>query len=72
MIPSKGNAPYTTRVVNPDGSPATSLYGADLGFTVLGSGNPGDAGVSYGVVVKVLEVKSGNTAAKIHVVPPKP
>ena len=72
VVPSKGNAPYTTRIVNPDGSAATGLYGADIGIGVLGSGNPGDANVAYGVVVKVLEVKSGNTAAKIHVVPPTP
>ena len=72
VIPSRGNAAYTTRVVNADGTPATGLYGLDLGFTVLGTGNPGDAGVSNGVVIRVVEVKNGNTAAKIHVVPPKP
>ncbi len=72
VVPSKGNQPYTTRIVNPDGSPATGLYGADLGFTVLGTGNPADSGVAYNTKVQVMEVKSGNTAAKIHIVPPTP
>ena len=30
------------------------LYGIDLGDTILGSGNPGDAGVQYGLHLKVL------------------
>lgn len=72
VVPSRGNAAYTTRIVNPDGSPATGLYGADLGFTKLGSGNPADSGVGYGTVVKVVKPLFGNQAAQIEVTPPTP
>ena len=34
-------------------TPATELYGADLGDTILGSGNPGDEGVQYGLHLAV-------------------
>ncbi|MFC4138594.1 MULTISPECIES: immune inhibitor A domain-containing protein [unclassified Microbacterium] len=71
VVPSVGNAPYTTRVVNPDGTPATDYYGLDLGFTVLGTGNPADSGVGYGTVISVKKAMQGNTAALISVTPPK-
>lgn len=70
VVPSVGFAPYTTRVVNADGSPATDLYGLDLGGTVLGTGNPADAGVGFGTVVTVKKAMQGNTAALISVTPP--
>jgi immune inhibitor A len=69
VIPSKGNAPYTTRITNPDGTPATGLYGTNLGFTVLGSGNPGDQGVSYGVSITILKTAKDNSYATVHVTP---
>jgi immune inhibitor A len=48
-------------------------YGADLGANiVLGTGSPADDGVSFNTWFQVLEVKTGNTAAKIHIVPPTP
>jgi immune inhibitor A len=72
VIPSRDNAPYTTRVVNQDGSPATSLYGTDLGFTKLGTGNPVDSGVAYGVAIRVVDTEKGNIAAKIRVTPARP
>ncbi|WP_020520630.1 immune inhibitor A domain-containing protein [Catelliglobosispora koreensis] len=72
VLPSKGNAPYTTRIVNPDGSPATDLYGEDLGFTILGSGNPGDAGVAYGVKIQILFAFPGNSFAIVKVSSAKP
>jgi immune inhibitor A len=67
VLPSRGQAPYTTRVVNADGTPATGLYGLDLGFTVLGTGNPGDAGVSYGVSIELLLPIPGNKAALVKI-----
>lgn len=70
VVPSVGDAPYTTRVVNADGSPATDLYGLDLGNTILGSGNPADAGVGYGTVITVKKAMQSNTAALISVTPP--
>ncbi|MGC4804810.1 immune inhibitor A domain-containing protein [Micromonospora sp. DT233] len=73
VVPSKGNAPYTTRVVNPDGTPATSFYGVVLGTgIVLGTGNPGDAGVSYGVTLTVKEAAAGNESARIRVTSARP
>lgn len=70
VVPSVGGAPYTTRIVNPDGTPAKGLYGLDLGFTVLGTGNPADSGVGYGTVITVKKSMQGNTAALITVTPP--
>ncbi|WP_425748602.1 immune inhibitor A domain-containing protein [Micromonospora sp. DT47] len=67
VIPSKGGAPYTTRITNPDGSPATGLYGTNLGFTVLGSGNPGDLGVNYGVSITILKAAKDNSYATVRV-----
>ena len=72
VVPSKGNAAYTTRIVDPNGNLLPGLYGLTVGSTVLGTGNPGDAGVAYNTLIQVVETKTGNTAAKIHVVPPTP
>ncbi|WP_308170151.1 immune inhibitor A domain-containing protein [Acrocarpospora catenulata] len=54
VVPSRGNQPYSTRIVNPDGSPATELYGEDVNGFLLGSGNPGDEGKAAGVQIKLL------------------
>ncbi|WP_446217922.1 immune inhibitor A domain-containing protein [Micromonospora sp. IBHARD004] len=69
VIPSKGNAKYTTRVTNPDGTPAPAYYGATLGggAIVLGTGNPGDQGVSYGVSITILKTAKDNSYATVHV-----
>ncbi|MDF2091978.1 immune inhibitor A [Knoellia sp. 3-2P3] len=72
VVPSKDNAAYSTRIVNPDGSPATGLYGYDLGFTKLGTGNPADSGVGYGTSVQVAKSLFGNQAAQIKITPPTP
>ncbi|MFE5670268.1 immune inhibitor A domain-containing protein [Agromyces sp. NPDC056523] len=70
VVPSVGNEPYSTRIVDANGNPVTGLYGTDLGFTVLGSGNPADAGVGYGTVVSVKSTLDGNRAALIEITPP--
>ena len=72
VVPSKGNAQYTTRIVDADGNLVPGLFGLNIGIGILGTGNPADAGVSYNTMFQVMEVKSGNTAAKIHIVPPTP
>jgi immune inhibitor A len=72
VVPSRGVTPYSTRIVDQDGNLLPELFGLDFGFTVTGTGNPGDEGVSFDTVVEVLEAQRGNTAAKIHVVPPTP
>lgn len=72
VVPSRDNTPYSTRIVNPDGSPATGVYGLDFGFTVTGSGNPADEGVGYGTVIEVAKALDGNRAAQIKITPPTP
>ena len=69
VIPSAGNAPYTTESSNKNGNPVNHLYGTNLGFTVLGSGRPGDAGVAYGVTITIDGVGPGNTYAEVSVTP---
>jgi immune inhibitor A len=65
VVPAKGN--YTTRITWDDKTPATDLYGADLGDTILGSGNPGDSGVQYGLHLKVLSKSKDGTWGIIQV-----
>lgn len=74
VIPSKGNAAYTTRVTNPDGTPATAYYGATLGggAIVLGTGDPGDAGVAYGVSITIKRAAKDNSYATVFVTPARP
>jgi hypothetical protein len=41
VIPSEGNKPYSTRIVNENGITLNDLFGVDLGSNiVLGNGNP--------------------------------
>jgi immune inhibitor A len=73
VVPSRGNAPYSTRGVDADGNALTELYGLDIGLaTPLGSGNPSDDGVGYGTVVTVAKAMQGNQAAQIKITPPTP
>lgn len=70
VIPSVGNQLYTTRVVDQFGNPLPQFYGITVaGNTVLGTGNPGDAGVAYGVSISIVRVAKDNTYATIHVTP---
>jgi immune inhibitor A len=72
VVPSRGNAPYSTRVVDSAGNPLTQYYGVDLGLaTPLGSGNPSDDGVGYGTVVTVAKTLYGTQAAQIKVTAPR-
>jgi immune inhibitor A len=71
VLPSIDNQPYSTRVVNPDGTPAEDLYGVDLGGTVLGTGNPGDAGVGFGTELSVKRAHHNNEWALVKVTPPQ-
>jgi immune inhibitor A len=69
VIPSAGNQPYTTRIVDAAGNPLPGLYGLNLGFTILGTGNPGDQDLEMGVIFQVNKVYAGNTYARIYVDP---
>ena len=72
VVPSKGDQLYSTRVVNVDGTPATELYGTDMGNGhVLGTGNPGDEGKALGVQFKLVSPLPGNLGAVVQVIPPK-
>jgi immune inhibitor A len=68
VIPSRGNAYYSTRVVDSDGNPLPEFYGLDLGGGhVLGSGNPGDEGKQFGVSFTIVRAGQGNRFATVHV-----
>ena len=65
VVPATG--PYSTRITWLDQTPLTDLYGTDLGFTVLGSGNPRDDGVQYGINIAVLDKAKDGSWGKIAV-----
>jgi immune inhibitor A len=70
VIPSAGNQPYSTRVVDAEGNPLTDWYGEDLGAgIVLGSGNPGDEGVDMGVRIRLEKAGKNNFYAKVRIDP---
>jgi uncharacterized repeat protein (TIGR01451 family) len=58
---------YTTRITDGDKAPATYLYGYDLGDTILGSGDPRDNAVQYGLNIAVLDKAKDGTWGKIAV-----
>jgi hypothetical protein len=64
-VPAKGS--YTTKITWGDKTPATDLYGVDLGDTILGSGNPGDADVQYGLHLAVVNQAKDGTWGMIKV-----
>lgn len=64
VVPATGG--YTTRITWADRSPLTDLYGVDLGGgLVLGSGNPGDDGVQYGLHIAIVNNARNGTYAKV-------
>jgi immune inhibitor A len=65
VVPAQGN--YTTKITWGDKTPATDLYGVDLGDTILGSGNPRDDGVQYGLNIAVLDKARDGSWGKIAV-----
>ena len=73
VVPSRGNQPYSTRVVDAAGKALTQYYGLDIGYaTPLGSGNPSDDGVAYNTKVQVVKTSAGNQSAQIRITPPTP
>lgn len=65
VVPATGN--YTTGITWDDKSPATDLYGIDLGDTILGSGDPRDNDVQYGVNIAVLDKAQSGSWGRIAV-----
>jgi uncharacterized repeat protein (TIGR01451 family) len=51
VVPAQDD--YTTKITDLDDNPIYDFYGIDVG-TVLGSGNPGDDNLQYGVNIEVL------------------
>jgi len=73
VVPSRGNQPYSTRVVDAAGKALTQYYGLDIGYaTPLGSGNPSDDGVAYNTKVQVVKTSAGNQSAQIRITPATP
>ncbi|GLW96839.1 protease [Microtetraspora sp. NBRC 16547] len=71
VVPSKDNQQYTTRIVHPDGTPATELYGTDIGGAILGTGNPGDENKQLGVKIRLLTPMPLNLGAVVQFTVPK-
>jgi immune inhibitor A len=65
VIPAKGN--YTTKITDGDKKLLPDLFGIDLGDTILGTGDPRDDGVQYGVNIAVLGKASDGTWGRIVV-----
>jgi len=65
VVPAKDS--YTTKITWGDKTAATDLYGYDIGGTILGSGNPGDDGVQYGINIAVLDKAQNGSWGKIAV-----
>lgn len=65
VVPAMDN--YTTKITNGDKTPATDLYGINLGDTILGTGNPRDDRVQYGLNIAVLDKAKDGSWGKIAV-----
>jgi len=66
VVPAKGD--YTTKITDVDKNPLYDLYGVNpYGDTVLGSGNPGDNAVQYGLHLAVVDKAKDGTWGKIAV-----
>jgi immune inhibitor A len=79
VVPSRGQAIYTTRVVDLAGNPALGFYGASVAGLPLGSGDPGlgadpehPTDVSNGVSFAIKHVPADRTYATIWVQPATP
>ena len=64
VIPAKGV--YSTRITHFDGTPYTELYGSTVSGMPLGSGNPGDDAVNYGVSVELLRRSADKSKATLR------
>jgi immune inhibitor A len=70
VVPSVGNARYTTPLYDLQGNRLPAYDGLDVGVGPFGSGNPADSGVGYGTVITVQKAMDGNRAALISITPP--
>jgi immune inhibitor A len=70
VVPSLGNAQYTTPLYDLVGNRLPAYDGLNVGLGPFGSGNPADSGVGYGTIIKVTKAMDGNRAALIEITPP--
>ncbi len=70
VLPSKGNAPYTVRIVDQNGNLINELFGINFGGGVF-SGNGNLTNVAFGVQFTLMDARDGNQWATVKVVPPK-
>ncbi|WP_350348220.1 immune inhibitor A domain-containing protein [Agromyces sp. G08B096] len=70
VVPSVGNAQYTTPLYDLQGNRLPQYDGVDVGYGPFGSGNPADSGVGYGTVISVKKAMKGNTSALFSITPP--
>ncbi|MGX5696169.1 immune inhibitor A domain-containing protein [Agromyces soli] len=71
VVPSVGNAQYSTPLYDLNGNRLPAYDGEDIGLGPFGSGNPADAGVGYGTVITVKKAAKDNSSALIAITPPK-
>jgi immune inhibitor A len=60
-------ADYTTKITWEDNTPAIERYGTEAAGSILGTGNPGDAGVQFGVHLAVQAQADTGTWGRIMV-----
>lgn len=65
VIPAQGV--YSTRITHDDGTPYYELYGYTVNGLPLGSGNPGDDGVEYGVKIELMAKSENDDLATLRV-----
>jgi immune inhibitor A len=67
VVPAEDN--YTTRITDLNQNPLLNLYGATVGNTsnVLGSGDPGDSNVQYGLHLAVVQKAKDGSWGQIAV-----
>jgi len=58
---------YSTRITHEDGTPYNELYGATVNGLPLGSGNPGDDGVEYGVKIELMAKSEKDDLATLRI-----
>ena len=65
VVPARGL--YSTRMTDFYGAPYYDYYGSGFSPSWLGSGNPGDDAVQYGVVVDLISKAGDNSTATLNV-----
>lgn len=65
VIPAMGR--YTTRITHFDGSPYPERYGRKYLGSILGTGNPGDEGLQWGVRIELIKKSPNNQRATLRI-----